>query len=367
MPWPRPWAKPEPGSPRPAAGPGPRRCVGRRETCGTRPQAAYSGLLPRGRTPAAAAAADQGTRFTCLVEPAGGVAEDRTVPPTFEEFSQQLRAVAGTNFGAHSPRWLARFGDATRLAERYRTGPGLLAGDAAHLHRPTGGQGLNLGIQDAFNLGWKPDAGRGAEAGAPLRADARRPRAAARITRPAGSRWRAGQSGLTTSLTSAGNWTCPRRCCAPTATWRGWVRTSRICSASCPGSWALPSAEHAAAAERLSGKMACPPAANDQGEMESTYSSPLSIYSAPGGLRQDPGHAVKSPAGARTCGNGSREVRVLLSTYGSRGDVGPMAGLAVRLQALGAEVRVCAPPDKDFRGAAGPGRRAAAARHGQPG
>ena len=55
----------------------------------------------------------------------------------------------------HSPRWLTRFGDATRLAECYRAGRGLLAGDAAHIHPPMGGQGLNLGIQDAFNLGWK--------------------------------------------------------------------------------------------------------------------------------------------------------------------------------------------------------------------
>lgn len=90
-----------------------------------------------------------------VVVPAEGVAEDRTVPPTLDEFKRQLRALAGTDFGVHSPRWLSRFGDATRLAERYRVGRVLLAGDAAHIHPPVGGQGLNLGIQDAFNLGWK--------------------------------------------------------------------------------------------------------------------------------------------------------------------------------------------------------------------
>jgi rifampicin monooxygenase len=90
-----------------------------------------------------------------VVVPAEGVAHDRSAPPTFEELARQLRAVAGTDFGAHSPRWLSRFGDATRLAERYRVGRVLLAGDAAHIHPPVGGQGLNLGIQDAFNLGWK--------------------------------------------------------------------------------------------------------------------------------------------------------------------------------------------------------------------
>ncbi|MGP3987703.1 rifampin monooxygenase [Streptomyces sp. 3N207] len=90
-----------------------------------------------------------------IVVPAEGVAEDHAGAPTLAEFTQQLRMVAGTDFGAHSPRWLSRFGDATRQAERYRVGRVLLAGDAAHIHPPAGGQGLNLGIQDAFNLGWK--------------------------------------------------------------------------------------------------------------------------------------------------------------------------------------------------------------------
>ncbi|QIP88072.1 rifampin monooxygenase [Streptomyces sp. Tu 2975] len=90
-----------------------------------------------------------------VIVPAAGVVEDRATEPTLEEVKEQLWAHAGTDFGAHSPRWLSRVGDATRQAERYRVGRVLLAGDAAHIHPPTGGQGLSLGVQDAFNLGWK--------------------------------------------------------------------------------------------------------------------------------------------------------------------------------------------------------------------
>jgi 2-polyprenyl-6-methoxyphenol hydroxylase-like FAD-dependent oxidoreductase len=75
------------------------------------------------------------------VVPAATVAEDRAVPPTLEELRAQLRAYAGTDFGVHTPRWITRFTDATRLAEQYRAGRVFLAGDAAHVHPPLGGQG----------------------------------------------------------------------------------------------------------------------------------------------------------------------------------------------------------------------------------
>lgn len=76
-------------------------------------------------------------------------------PLTLEELRTAVRAVAGTDFGMRAPRWLSRFGNAARQAARYRAGRVLLAGDAAHMHMPFGGQGLNVGVQDAFNLGWK--------------------------------------------------------------------------------------------------------------------------------------------------------------------------------------------------------------------
>jgi 3-(3-hydroxy-phenyl)propionate hydroxylase len=75
--------------------------------------------------------------------------------PTLRDVSEALIAVYGTDFGIHSPRWVSRFTDMTRQAAAYRAGRVLLAGDAAHIHPPIGGQGLNMGMQDAVNVGWK--------------------------------------------------------------------------------------------------------------------------------------------------------------------------------------------------------------------
>lgn len=75
--------------------------------------------------------------------------------PTLNDLSEALVAVYGTDFGVHSPTWLSRFTDMTRQAAAYRDRRVLLAGDAAHIHPPMGGQGLNIGVQDAVNLGWK--------------------------------------------------------------------------------------------------------------------------------------------------------------------------------------------------------------------
>jgi len=78
-------------------------------------------------------------------------------PVTFGELRASALRLAGTDFGMRETpdAWLSRVGNAARQAARYRAGRVLLAGDAAHIHYPAGGQGLNLGLQDATNLGWK--------------------------------------------------------------------------------------------------------------------------------------------------------------------------------------------------------------------
>ena len=79
----------------------------------------------------------------------------RTREPTLDELREAMIRAFGSHYGAHSPAWLTRFTDMARQAVTYRQGRVLLAGDAAHIHYPAGGKGLNTGLQDAVNLGWK--------------------------------------------------------------------------------------------------------------------------------------------------------------------------------------------------------------------
>ncbi|GAA3568076.1 FAD-dependent monooxygenase [Amycolatopsis ultiminotia] len=96
-----------------------------------------------------------GVRAADVGLPAEEVRRRQAEPFTFAELTESLVAICGTDFGVHSPAWLARTSNSGRRAAAYRTGRVLLAGDAAHVHLPAGGQGLNVGVQDAVNLAWK--------------------------------------------------------------------------------------------------------------------------------------------------------------------------------------------------------------------
>lgn len=126
----------------------------------------FLGDVALGAPPERIGYSQHGASGTLLVAPLpGGIYRFVGVDParqsargeelSFEEFRESVTRITGTDFGMHDPQWLSRYGNATRQADAYRHGRVLVAGDAAHIHFPTGGVGLNVGLQDAFNLGWK--------------------------------------------------------------------------------------------------------------------------------------------------------------------------------------------------------------------
>ena len=127
--------------------------------------------------------------------------------PRCEDLSEALIAVYGTDYGAHSPTWISRFTDMTRQAATYRNGRVLLAGDAAHVHPPHGGQGLNIGVQDAVNLGLEAGPGGGADIARESPGHATTPSGTRSAPACCTTPWRRSPSAAPTSA--------PRRCATP--------------------------------------------------------------------------------------------------------------------------------------------------------
>ncbi|MDH0612116.1 MULTISPECIES: FAD-dependent monooxygenase [unclassified Agrobacterium] len=96
-----------------------------------------------------------GRHWRIVLNEAEDRGKTRADPVTLEELKTATRNILGSDLGARDPLWLSRFDNETRLAAHYRKGRAFLAGDAAHIHLPAGGQGMNVGLQDAMNLGWK--------------------------------------------------------------------------------------------------------------------------------------------------------------------------------------------------------------------
>ena len=96
-----------------------------------------------------------GRRRVVLTTPEESNTAPATWEPTLDDMARKMRHVRGSDYNMRDPVWLSRFSNETRLAENYRRGRIFLAGDATHIHLPAAGQGLNVGLQDAFNLGWK--------------------------------------------------------------------------------------------------------------------------------------------------------------------------------------------------------------------
>lgn len=125
----------------------------------------YLGDVTLDDPPGQGTIAHAGTGGTLMIAPLPGgrfrvvgfdpTDQDPGIPLTEDRLRASVRAAAGRDFGLRDATWLSRFGNATRQVNRYRSGRVLLAGDAAHMHLPAGGVGLNVGVQDAMNLGWK--------------------------------------------------------------------------------------------------------------------------------------------------------------------------------------------------------------------